>query len=138
MLWNIFGWLGTGLIVNHVHTQNEGDFCEVSFCSCEVEDGNAFCSCHHPELHHKKGDEGNKADFHHADSDHGNEFCFYSSPHPVNDNPGEALLTFAKFNALLESQETAPSPVDKEFYIDTQTQFIPSGYSAQLLRPPRA
>lgn len=138
MLWNIFGWLGTGLVVNHMHSHDEGNYCDISFCSCEVEDGKTYCSCHHPELHQNqsKGDENHSAN--HMNSEHTNEFCFYSSPHPVDNNPGDALLAFAKFNALVESQETALFSTQSETYLDSHSPFISSGYYAQLLRPPRS
>lgn len=138
MFWNIFGWLGAGLIVNHMHSQNGDDYCEISFCSCEVEDGNAYCSCHHPELHHKNDGETEEMVDHHSESNPDNEFCFYSSPHPINNNPGDALLAFAKFNALVESQVVSNYSLNSETYLDFHPPFISSEYHAQLLRPPRS
>lgn len=137
MIWNIFGWVGAGLIVNHMHSHDEGDYCEISFCSCEVADGQSYCTCHHPELHHKNANEDHRKSNQPEPTPLNNDFCFYSSPHPVDNTQTEALLGSAKFNALFESQNAILIPYGAEQYTIDQPNRITSGYSADLLRPPR-
>jgi len=59
MLWNIMGWLGLGLVLNHSHEHGEANHCEVTFCYCEIEDGQSICTCHHNDMKgtaHHSGD----------------------------------------------------------------------------------
>ncbi len=135
MLWNIFGWLGTGLVMNHLHEHDEGEHCDVSFCNCEVLDGNKYCTCHHPELQDKNG-ENTTAENHHSNSN--SDFCFYSSTHPRDDNSTEALMVFAKFNALCQNQEFIFQAFKNTSLISSQSNLLLSGFKGNLLRPPRA
>lgn len=140
LLWNIIGWLGVGLIFNHMHTQgHEGDYCEVSFCSCEVKDGNEYCTCHHADLNdfaetHDEGAHSDKNSTDHESSD----YCFYTSPHPVDNGSTTALLTFSKFNALFELTDNLLQPLGIVASTLSQNNLLTEGICSDILRPPRA
>ncbi|MEX2604159.1 MAG: hypothetical protein WD361_08140 [Gracilimonas sp.] len=118
-----------------MHSNNEGNHCEVSFCNCEVEEGQSYCTCHHPELHEKEN-EGMKGN-HHENSDVNADYCFYSSPHPVDDNSSEGLVVFAKFNALCHSEDFIFQPFENKPVLNHQNIALLPGFEGDLLRPPR-
>jgi len=53
MIWNIAGWLGTGLVMNHAHHGSDSHTCEIAFCYCETDGDETICTCHHNDLNSK-------------------------------------------------------------------------------------
>ncbi len=84
LLWNIVGWLGFGLVLNHAHPHEQGAHCEVNFCYCEVEEGETICTCHHNGM--------NESDHHSSDADQEKSFCYYSKPHTDSRKAFQALV----------------------------------------------
>lgn len=128
MLWNIVGWLGFGLILNHAHSHNKAQQCDVVFCFCEVEEAGDVCTCHHNEM---KTSEKN------SDTTHHGEDCFFNIPHDSNTNTTQGLIVIAKFNALYVDMHPLNLPADLEFYLPLQSENILPGVIPDLLRPPR-
>lgn len=124
LLWNIVGWLGFGLVLNHSHDHNEKNHCEVTFCYCETEEGETICTCHHNSMNEHSGDSGN-------------EFCYYTSSHSDADTASQALIVIAKFNALYLNSQKSELPINsREFQFERGKNEL-SGAIPDLLRPPR-
>lgn len=137
MLWNVAGWLGLGLIDFHVQAHGEGEHCEVSFCYCEIGDGQKICTCHHPELHVEKHHEGQDGDEHDS-PDHSSfdsEYCYFSSSHNTPYQT-DAPIVLVKFNALLNPVAFClPVPETNRWkQMNDATPF--AGYMHDLFRPP--
>ena len=128
MLWNVAGWLGLGILMHHVHSQGEGSHCEVMFCSCEVEDGNKICTCHHNELSgHEQSTDGN----------HHQEACQYTTTHSNNSSSTPSVVVTTKIMALqYPEDEIIFPPKDIPFSISDIESTL-SGVAQDLLRPPR-
>ncbi len=128
LLWNIVGWLGFGLILDHNHSQEPGTYCEITFCSCEIDEGETMCTCHH-NAPATTGD-------HHGEDTHG-EFCFYDLPHNNNTDTTQALIFSSKVNATCTTDLVQTYPKEREIdYILPAEQAL-SGVYKDLLRPPR-
>ncbi|WP_020402589.1 hypothetical protein [Gracilimonas tropica] len=131
MLWNIVGWLGFGLILDHSHKHGEANHCEVTFCYCEIGEGETICTCHHGDMN----EHGQHSD------DHGsrekNDFCYYSASDADANTASQALIVIAKFNALYLDSDHLDRPTDsREFDAGPITNKLP-GVIPDLLRPPR-
>lgn len=123
LLWNIVGWLGFGLILDHNHSQENGTYCEITFCSCEIDEGETICTCHH-----------NTTD---TTDDHHGEFCFYDMPHNNNTDTTQALIFSSKVNATCTTDFIQTYPYEREIdYILPAEQAL-NGVCKDLLRPPR-
>lgn len=128
MLWNVGGWLATGLVMNHAHHGSDDSICEVSFCYCETDEGETVCTCHHHDMdrdsEHKSGDHENSGT------------CYFTNSHTPNTTASQLVFT----NNLTAYYFPEPAP----FY-RTTTTYLPSepilnllpGSSAALLRPPQ-
>lgn len=128
MLWNIVGWLGFGLILNHTHTHHEGNYCDITFCTCEVEEAGDVCTCHHHEMQTQDK---------HSDSSHHDKECYFSLPHDSNTSTTQALIIISKFNALYVSSENLSIPVDTHQFQTERKAHLLAGAIPDLLRPPR-
>lgn len=127
MLWNIVGWLGFGLVLEHSHQKNnEGNHCEVTFCYCEVEEGETTCTCHHNDMNSHDDHSGNE-----------NEICYYSASHSDSTTASQALIVIAKFNALYLHSESLSIPIDAYDFQTEQETHLLSGTVCDLLRPPQ-
>lgn len=129
LLWNIAGWLGFGLVLNHSHEQNQGAHCEVNFCFCEVEEGQSICTCHHHGM--------NENGHHSADSDQQNSFCYFSKPHTSSQTASQALVNISIIHALYLPKADIIILLGMQEYKPEQTIFTPAGIVPDLLRPPR-
>ncbi len=126
LLWNIVGWLGFGLILDHSHKHSEKNQCEVTFCYCEVEEGETTCTCHHSEMNR-----------HNSDTTQANDFCFYSVPHSDANTASQALIVIAKFNAINLNSDNLKIPSDShDFQAEQEAHLLP-GSAPNLLRPPQ-
>jgi hypothetical protein len=128
LLWNIVGWLGFGFILNHAHTHDSGTYCEITFCSCEVEEGQTICTCHHntPATDNDHG----------ADEAHG-QFCNYDLPHNNNTDTTQALIFSSKVNAANTQAFVYIYPSEQEVTFLLTTEHELKGAYQDLLRPPR-
>ncbi|MCP9290118.1 hypothetical protein [Gracilimonas sediminicola] len=129
MLWNVAGWLGMGMLMHHAHTGGAENHCEVIFCSCEIEDGQKICTCHH---HGMDGAEN------HHNPENQTEDCYYTAPHSNGSSSTPSLVITAKYNALQNSTETWISPPGEELSRLMYDEPTFSGITRDLLRPPRA
>ncbi|MDR9417849.1 hypothetical protein [Gracilimonas sp.] len=127
LLWNIVGWLGFGLVIDHTHKHSKEHHCEVTFCFCEIEEGETICTCHHNDMNKENA---------HSD-DHDNEFCYFSSSHSDSNTASQSLIVIAKFNALYLSSEDLPSLTDMHEFNAEKEFMVLSGTVPDLLRPPR-
>ncbi|SMO75648.1 hypothetical protein SAMN06265219_109140 [Gracilimonas mengyeensis] len=141
MLWNIFGWLGTGLVIKAFHAHDKEDHCAVSFCYCEIEDGRKICTCHHPELQPQNTSDSvakTHGSDHLDDKTVEHDYCFYSAPHPPNSsNSNDMGLIYAKFDATCKQDFrfiTTPRDIESPSHL---SYAILDGFAADLLRPPR-
>jgi hypothetical protein len=128
LLWNIVGWLGFGLVLNHAHKHHEKAHCEIALCTCEVEEGEKICTCHHNELQHNTE---------HKDDHHGS-FCYYSNPHSSSGNSLQILIPVTNFNAAEFDETIRWSPPAIDLVEPADDYKLPSGMVPDLLRPPRA
>lgn len=129
MLWNILGWLGFGLILNHSHQEPEKDNCEVTFCYCEVEEGENICTCHHNDM--------NSHGEHSEDSTESNDFCYFTASHSDAGTASQTLIVISKFNAFCLNYESLSIPTDThQFQAEPAAHLVP-GINHDLLRPPR-
>lgn len=137
MSWNIIGWFGMGLLDIHTQSQSKGTHCEVTFCFCKVEDGNKICTCHHPELHAKQ--ETAHSDDHHNqtvdDPKTEKSYCYYSASHEVPANK-DTLIIWAKFNTIFTPASVRFSIPERSAQILLDTEYLTSGFTQELLRPP--
>lgn len=138
MLWNVAGWLGVGLIDLYTQAHTVGEHCEVSFCYCEIGDGQKICTCHHPELHaeqqhHEEEDEHENNSHNHSSTN--GEICYFSASHNTPSST-EAPIVLVKFNALLNTLVFClPVPETNQWkQMNDATPF--AGYAHDLLRPP--
>lgn len=131
MLWNVVGWLGTGLILNHAHHDDATFYCEISFCYCETNEGEPICTCHHQNQHDNKDHNG-----HAPEGDHSSSTCYFTEGHSPQTAASQLVFTsiliaFCQFNTM---------PFLPPF-TTTQTTSGPymllDGSPADLLRPPR-
>lgn len=128
LLWNIVGWLGFGLILDHSHSQESGTYCEITFCSCEIDEGETMCTCHH--------NAPATTDDHHGEDTHG-EYCFYDLPHNNNTDTTQALIFSSKVNATCTTDLVQAYPKERKIdYIQPAEQAL-NGVYKDLLRPPR-
>ncbi|MEX2478041.1 MAG: hypothetical protein WD357_06365 [Gracilimonas sp.] len=128
MAWNIVGWLGFGLILNHTHTHHEGSFCEITFCTCEVDEAGDVCTCHHHDMQTQDK---------HADSPHHGEDCYFSLPHNSNTSTTQALVMLSKINAFFLNSENLNFPANTHEFQTEQEAHLLTGAVPDLLRPPR-
>lgn len=131
MLWNVAGWLGTGLILNHAHHDDSISHCEISFCYCEVDEGEKICSCHH-QNHHNKTDH----DDHSAEGGHNAATCYFSD----GQTPNTAAFQLVETTKLMAFYSSGDIPLTPPF--TTTDPVIPNdslleGIAADLLRPPQ-
>ncbi|MCG2586977.1 hypothetical protein [Rhodohalobacter sulfatireducens] len=128
MIWNIAGWLGLGLTMNHSHNQDEGTHCEISFCYCEVEEGEKTCTCHHNGMA-SHGD-------HHGESSQ-SDACYFSSPHSTENSSTEALIALNKIQAACYEKESTPVPQKEDMTFSLFSDHPLKGTDSDLFRPPR-
>lgn len=127
LLWNIVGWLGFGLVLNHSHTHDGGTYCEITFCSCEVDEGETICTCHHNDLSLTND---------HDDAGSHREFCNYDLPHNNTDTT-QALNFSSKVNATCTNTFVQAYLRERKIdYILPAEQAL-NGVYKDLLRPPR-
>lgn len=140
LFWNFAGTLVSGLLINHLHTQNEGDFCEITFCSCSVEKGQKICTCHHPELQHMNHSAGEEMADHHSEPspDEHAGFCYFSANHNQAQSIPTVLVEFNKLNAVyLTNIHFVYSHDNDPFDIHPNAPLL-AGIADKLLKPPRA
>lgn len=140
LCWNFAGTLVSGLIVNHLHTHSEGSYCEISFCSCSVEDRQKICTCHHPELQQMNHDhEGNMANNHHKHSSEHEEagFCYFSADHNQAQSIPTVLVEFNKLNAVYTSVSTFINSHNRITFRILHNAPLLTGVVDDLLKPPR-
>lgn len=143
MVWNITGWLGMGLINAHSLNHSGGEHCEVSFCYCEIEDGEKICTCHHPELHAAKrlnshsnigiDSEGN----HTPDSAKDSSYCYYSKSHDSPVQP-DAVIAISDFRSLFLYSKEVNQSYDILDYLNNYSFSLNKGFEPSLFRPPIA
>lgn len=122
MLWNVGGWLATGLVMNHAHKGSDTHICEISFCYCATDEAESVCTCHH-----KNADSSTK---------HQTETCYFTNSHTPYTTASQLVFT----NILTAYY----FPESASFY-RTATTYLPvepislllRGSTADLLRPPR-
>ncbi|MFO7846764.1 MAG: hypothetical protein R6V27_09405 [Balneolaceae bacterium] len=128
MLWNVGGWLATGLVMNHAHHGSENSVCEISFCYCETDEGETVCTCHHHDMDRSSE---------HQSTDHENSgTCYFTSSHTPDTAASHLVVT----NILTAYYFPVPGLI----YTFTHT-YLPAdalshllpGNSADLLRPPQ-
>jgi hypothetical protein len=132
--------LVSGLIVNHLHTQAEGSYCEVSFCSCSVEDGQKICTCHHPELQHRNHDQDeNMANNHNKHSSEHEKagFCYFSADHTQAQTIPTVLVEFNKLNAVYTSVSPFINSHKRNTFRNQPNAPLLTGVVDDLLKPPR-
>lgn len=128
MIWNIAGWLGLGLTINHSHNQDKGNHCEISFCYCEVEEGESVCMCHHNGVA-SHGD-------HHGDNSNA-EICYFTSSHSNDNSTADALIALNKIQAACSEKSSSPIPPTKDSPYHLYPDYTLDGVHSDLLRPPR-
>ena len=124
LLWNIVGWLGFGLVLNHSHSHSGVNHCEVTFCYCEIEEGETICTCHH-----------NSMDGHSGDSS--DEYCYFTSSHSNANTASQALIVIAKFQAIHLNADDANLQFSSTSFQLEGVEDELSGIFPDLLRPPR-
>jgi hypothetical protein len=131
MLWNVMGWLGTGLILNHTHHHDSKSLCEISFCYCEIDEGEKICTCHHQDHHPTNGHGDHVADGHHTSST-----CYFTDTEKPNTTAFQ-LVESTKVMAFYPAcNSQAPPPyTDTDRFISNEP--LLEGISADLLRPPQ-
>ena len=139
LCWNFAGTLVSGLLVNHLHAQNEGEYCEIALCSCSVEDGQKVCTCHHPELQPMNHDnDGNMATHHQHSSRHEEAgFCYFSADHTQAQTIPTLLVEFNKLNAVYALVSPSIYSHKKNTFRIHPTAPLLSGVMDDLLKPPR-
>mgnify|MGYP001627847182 CR=1 FL=1 len=152
MLWNITGWIGMGIISEHLVEHSESEHCEVSFCYCKIVDGEKICTCHHPELHaakmNKNGDnESEKVHSMKASHDHQQDhssdttdessYCYYSQSHdfPVQD---DNVIVMSDFRSLLLYSKELNRDYEFSDYLSNYSFLLNKGFKSGLFRPPAA
>ncbi len=128
LLWNLVGWLGFGLILNHAHTHESGSYCEITLCSCEVEEGRSICTCHH--------NSPTATGEHNAKHGH-EEFCYYDVPHNNNTDTTQALIFSSKVNATCSTDLIHIYPSEHKVNYIHNAEHALKGVYKDLLRPPR-
>ncbi|MTI87863.1 MAG: hypothetical protein FH748_07835 [Balneolaceae bacterium] len=136
MIWNVAGWLGMGLLDMHAHSHEKGEHCEVSFCYCEIENGNKICTCHHPELHAQQNQAPNHPETEPDTSESVHQFCHYTPSHP-NPEQSEALISFTSFNTILPPAQVEYMVFTTSEYHNDMDSSLLTGHFIDLLRPPR-
>jgi len=68
MFWNTAGWTLLDWSIFHSSDHNSGHFCEVVWCSCQIEKGEKICTCHHEDVHQNGHQEKNHEMGHHVSS----------------------------------------------------------------------
>lgn len=128
MLWNLVGWLGFGLLMDHAHTHDNGSYCEITLCSCEVEEGQSVCTCHH----------NTPASSDQHDNKHAHEeFCYYDVPHNNNADSTQALIFSSKVNATYLTDLLHLYPLERKVNFLQIAESAMNGVKNDLLRPPR-
>ncbi|WP_340102478.1 hypothetical protein [Rhodohalobacter sp. 8-1] len=128
MLWNVGGWLATGLVMNHAHHGYDNFICEVSFCYCETDEAETVCTCHHHDM--------DSASEHQSDDHDKPGTCYFTKDHTPNTTASQ--LVFTNSLTAYYFPESAP------FYRTTMS-YLPSepistlltGSLDDLLRPPQ-
>jgi hypothetical protein len=128
MLWNVGGWLATGLVMNHAHHGSDDSICEISFCYCETDEGETVCTCHHQDM-----DRGTD---HHSGDQENPGTCYFTNSDTSHTAASQLVFT----NILTAYYFPEPAP----FYRTTTTYLtvepfshLLPGSSADLLRPPQ-
>ena|SRR5690554_29276 len=127
MMWNIAGWLSFGFVLNHAHTHGGGNYCEMIFCSCTVEEGESICTCHHQGIHEKE---------HLHTQDHENT-CYFSVPHTEKPSTTQALIVLMKFQAFHSDEQDLDLPNTTELLYPQTADYLASGIQSDLFRPPQ-
>src|SRR6056297_44156 len=128
MIWNIAGWLGAGLVLNHAHHGSDSHTCEIAFCYCETEGDETVCSCHHHDLNNKNE--------HHTDSDNTGGACYFTDGHTPQ--TAASQLTYTSNVTGYYFFDRTPIYTLKFTYLPEEPhKSILSGISPDLLRPPR-
>lgn len=131
MLWNVAGWLGTGLVVSLSHTHGETSYCDVSFCFCEVEDGETVCSCHHDHKH----DSDKHGDLHQHD-EHNSGTCYFTDSQIPNTTASQ-LFTLSELTAYYPVDTLTGNPIFDDTRYSFQNFPLLDGSLNSLLRPPQ-
>lgn len=137
LCWNFAGTLVLGLVMNHLHTQGEGSYCEVSFCTCSVEKGQKICTCHHPELQHKNHSDEKAANNHHSSSEGKTDFCYFSTHHADGNGEPVVVIEFNKFNAVYILNSERINSYNTERFLTPHNARLSSGIANTLFKPPR-
>lgn len=136
MLWNVVGWLGTGLIMNHTH-HGDSTHCEISFCYCEIEEGEAICTCHHLTQN-----TSNHLKSHASDQDHDHhqnqpaDVCYFTDGHTPSSSASQLVFETKLIGCSPNSSEIFYPSLDAPPY-NLLSLLLLDGSSAKLLRPPQ-
>lgn len=128
MIWNIAGWLGLGLAMNHSHNQDETVHCEISFCYCEVEEGERICTCHHNGMASHGDHQGEKPQA---------DMCYFSSPHSSDNSTTDALIVLNKIQAAYTFNQIISIPNQKTLSDYLFDDAPLEGITSDLFHPPR-
>lgn len=142
LIWNVAGWLVFGLVLNHAHTHGEGSYCEITFCSCQVDEGQRICFCHHHNLH-QPDNNARHGDTHHGEHNTDmaadlHDACYFSIPLADSNSTTQALIVLIKFNALHQNASELSVYESGEYTHPYLSESINPGKPITLLRPPRA
>lgn len=128
MLWNVGGWLATGLVMNHAHHGSEDSICEVSFCYCATDEGETVCTCHHHDMdrgsEHKSGDNDKSGT------------CYFTNSHTPNTAASQLVFTNNLTAYYFPIPAPAFTPKITKMPVEPFFPLLP-GSSADLLRPPQ-
>lgn len=129
MLWNVGGWLATGLVLNHSHHESETSVCEISFCYCETDEGETVCTCHHHDM--------NSGDEHGTHSEHESAgVCYFTNSQTPN--TAASQLVFTKSLTAYYFPDSVPvwSTTTSYLPVEPLTRLLPGSHT-DLLRPPQ-
>jgi hypothetical protein len=131
MLWNVVGWLGTGLIMNHAH-HGDSSHCEISFCFCEIDEGETVCSCHH-QTHDSKNHQKN-----HTSDGHGQEAdaCYFTDGHMPNTAASQLVFETKQIGYNLNSSDATYPTLETSIHSLLSLPLL-DGSTFKLLRPPQ-
>ena len=128
MIWNIAGWLGTGLVMNHAHHGRDSHTCEIAFCYCETDGDETICTCHHNDLNSKNE--------HKAGSDHTSGVCYFTDGHTPQTAASQLTYT-SNVTGYYSFDRTPIYTLEFTYLPEEPHKSLLSGISHDLLRPPQ-
>ena len=127
LLWNIAGWLATGLVLNHTHHGSDTHLCEVAFCYCETNEGETICTCHHNSSGQNSHAHGNETS---------GDLCYFTDGQAPQTAASHLIVT-TNLTALYFFETTPIQTLTTTYMPGEQHPPLLLGVHTDLLRPPQ-